>query len=239
MEPRARPYCHKVKAGLEAKGIPYQKVDVNPMNKKELPPGLPEDAPKKVPVVKFPDGEVVFDSTAQAFLPMIVSPVQLERANGLLFAAEIVAGSIAWLFYLVVSQSHGVKDKDHKIKPTGHKWDEDLEELNTPLPRWWLQLFIITNIFGLVYLFLYPGSGLFGGLLGWTSADYRNTGVTGQYETEMADAGISDQTFEIGLSKRDECSIDDSDDRQPQQRRRHGGGAAQPGHQLLARGLHH
>lgn len=41
--------------------------------------------------------EVVFDSTAQAFLPMLVKPSQLEQANGLLFAAEIVAGSIAGL----------------------------------------------------------------------------------------------------------------------------------------------
>jgi MFS family permease len=41
--------------------------------------------------------EVLFDSSAQAFLPMIVEPVQLARANGLLSAAEIVAGSIAGL----------------------------------------------------------------------------------------------------------------------------------------------
>lgn len=41
--------------------------------------------------------EVVFDSAAQAFLPMLVEPTQLARANGLLFAAEVVAGSIAGL----------------------------------------------------------------------------------------------------------------------------------------------
>jgi MFS family permease len=41
--------------------------------------------------------EVVFDSTAQAFLPMLVEPHQLSRANGLLFAAEVVAGSLAGL----------------------------------------------------------------------------------------------------------------------------------------------
>lgn len=41
--------------------------------------------------------EVVFDSTAQAFLPMLVDPTHLARANGLLFAAEIVAGSVAGL----------------------------------------------------------------------------------------------------------------------------------------------
>lgn len=41
--------------------------------------------------------EVVFDSTAQAFLPMLVEPTQLARANSFLFAAEIVAGSLAGL----------------------------------------------------------------------------------------------------------------------------------------------
>jgi MFS family permease len=41
--------------------------------------------------------EVLFDSTAQAFLPMLVEPGQLARANGLLFTAEIVAGSLAGL----------------------------------------------------------------------------------------------------------------------------------------------
>jgi MFS family permease len=41
--------------------------------------------------------EVVFDSTAQAFVPMLVPDEQLARANGLLFAAEIVAGSVAGL----------------------------------------------------------------------------------------------------------------------------------------------
>ena len=41
--------------------------------------------------------EVLFDSTAQAFLPMLVDSPSLARANGLLFAAEIVAGSLAGL----------------------------------------------------------------------------------------------------------------------------------------------
>jgi MFS family permease len=41
--------------------------------------------------------EVVFDSTAQAFLPILVEPSQLARANGLLLAAEIVAGGLAGL----------------------------------------------------------------------------------------------------------------------------------------------
>src|SRR5687767_1918011 len=53
---------------------------------------------------------------------------------------------------------------------TGHVWDGDLRELNNPLPRWWLWLFIITVAFAGVYLALYPGLGTNKGTLGWTSA---------------------------------------------------------------------
>ena len=62
-------------------------------------------------------------------------------------------------------------------KQMDHSWDEDLVELNNPLPRWWLNLFYITLIFGIGYLVLYPGLGSFAGVLKWTSVN--------QYEREM------------------------------------------------------
>lgn len=62
----------------------------------------------------------------------------------------------------------------------GHAWDDDLEEYNNPLPGWWLNLFYITLVFGIVYLILYPGLGSFGGVLGWTS--------TQRYENELEQA---------------------------------------------------
>lgn len=55
------PFCHKVKAGMDLKGLAYDKVEVNPMNKKELPE-LPADAPRKVPVIQVADA-TVYDST--------------------------------------------------------------------------------------------------------------------------------------------------------------------------------
>ncbi len=61
---------------------------------------------------------------------------------------------------------------------TGHVWDEDLKELNNPLPKWWVYLFVITVVFALVYGALYPMFGKFPGLLGWTSS--------GQYRAEAA-----------------------------------------------------
>jgi cytochrome c oxidase cbb3-type subunit 3 len=63
---------------------------------------------------------------------------------------------------------------------TGHVWDEDLVELNNPLPRWWLQLFYITIIFAFVYFALYGGLGNLGGYLGWSQE--------GQYDAEMQTA---------------------------------------------------
>ncbi|MEY2805252.1 MAG: hypothetical protein RL657_2588 [Pseudomonadota bacterium] len=63
---------------------------------------------------------------------------------------------------------------------TGHVWDEDLREMNHPLPLWWVGLFIITMVFSLGYLYLYPGLGSAAGSQGWTSK--------GQYTDEVAKA---------------------------------------------------
>ena len=52
---------------------------------------------------------------------------------------------------------------------TGHVWDEDLRELNNPLPRWWMWLFIITVVFSLAYLVIFPGLGSFPGMLKWST----------------------------------------------------------------------
>jgi cytochrome c oxidase cbb3-type subunit 3 len=63
---------------------------------------------------------------------------------------------------------------------TGHVWDVDLTELNTPMPRWWMWLFYLTIVFALVYLFLYPGLGTYAGKLGWKSSD--------AYQSELSKA---------------------------------------------------
>jgi cytochrome c oxidase cbb3-type subunit 3 len=76
-------------------------------------------------------------------------------------------------------------DAQNKAGTTGHIWDEDLTELNTPMPRWWMFLFYITVIFALVYLVLYPGLGSYAGKLGWKSTDAY------QAELKKADADYS------------------------------------------------
>ncbi|MFM9971546.1 MAG: cytochrome-c oxidase, cbb3-type subunit III [Burkholderiales bacterium] len=63
---------------------------------------------------------------------------------------------------------------------TGHTWDEDLGEYNNPLPRWWMWMFILTIVFSLGYLVLYPGIAIYKGGFDWSSH--------GQYEEEMTQA---------------------------------------------------
>ncbi|MEY2993700.1 MAG: hypothetical protein RL357_635 [Pseudomonadota bacterium] len=65
--------------------------------------------------------------------------------------------------------SGSVKVKSDGDNTTGHVWDGDLQEMNNPLPRWWVGLFIITVIFAFLYAALYPTLGNFNGKLGWSS----------------------------------------------------------------------
>lgn len=77
-------------------------------------------------------------------------------------------GGIAGCFLLIMWMSGGRPKSDEKVKTMGHVWDENLEELNNPLPMWWLQMFYITLFFGIIYLILYPGLGSFKGIWDWS-----------------------------------------------------------------------
>lgn len=68
---------------------------------------------------------------------------------------------------------------------TGHVWDSDLREMNNPMPRWWMILFVITIAFAGVYLLLYPGLGSAKGALAWSSAD------AWRHEQEAANAKLA------------------------------------------------
>ena len=93
-----------------------------------------------------------------------------------LFVAVVtVAGLVACLVLLFIASRRKVMAGDNT---TGHVWDEDLRELNNPLPLWWMGLFVLTVVFGVLYLLLYPGLGANAGQLGWTSR--------GQYQDEVA-----------------------------------------------------
>ena len=85
-----------------------------------------------------------------------------------LFVAGItLVGMIACLLLLWFSGK--AKAMTANDNTTGHVWDGDLREMNKPLPRWWVGLFIITVVFSLVYLAFYPGLGILPGKFGWSA----------------------------------------------------------------------
>jgi len=53
------------------------------------------------------------------------------------------------------AQTERSRKTPEKIPTTGHEWD-GLEELNRPLPRWWLWLFYATVVWAIGYWIVYP-----------------------------------------------------------------------------------
>jgi len=95
----------------------------------------------------------------------------------------LIVGTVLSLlacFWLIAWTNRQRQSSKEIEESESHVWDEDIRELNNPLPMWWLYLFIITLIFGAVYLAMYPGLGGFAGLLSWSQE--------AQYEQEMAAA---------------------------------------------------
>ena len=89
----------------------------------------------------------------------------------------------AWIILLTTITIVGVtwillanRHRDSDKETTGHIFD-GIEEYENPLPGWWLWGFLLTIIFGVVYLIVYPGMGNFAGAFGWTGV--------GQYEESV------------------------------------------------------
>lgn len=97
-------------------------------------------------------------------------------------AAATIVALLACLALLIIASRRKVMSDDNS---TGHVWDEDLKELNNPLPRWWMGLFVITVVFAGAYLALYPGLGSHPGSLKWSSSGQL------QAETDKAVAAMA------------------------------------------------
>ena len=93
-------------------------------------------------------------------------------------AGITIAGIVACLLLLWITARKKVASDSNNT--TGHVWDEDLTEMNNPMPRWWMWLFVLTIIFSFAYLAIYPGLGKFAGKMGWSQY--------GAYDAEMAQA---------------------------------------------------
>lgn len=92
------------------------------------------------------------------------------------FVIALIVLNVAGCVWLLLANRDVQIDATQKGKGTGHDFD-GIEELNNPLPAWWTWLFVVTLVFGVVYLILYPGLGSFAGVLGWSSSS--------QYQAEV------------------------------------------------------
>ena len=89
---------------------------------------------------------------------------------------------VSILFCVLLLWSQSSRKSVAGEQTTGHVWDEDLAELNHPIPNWWRWLFYLTIIYSLIYLAVYPGLGSYKGSFDWTS--------TAEYEAEQKQAEI-------------------------------------------------
>jgi cytochrome c oxidase cbb3-type subunit 3 len=89
-----------------------------------------------------------------------------------IYIAVVSGVGIIWCLYLLFSQrkTNVTYEADGSVADTGHVWDGDLRELNNPLPRWWMWMFVLACVFAIVYLILYPGLGAYEGVLGYSTS---------------------------------------------------------------------
>lgn len=92
-------------------------------------------------------------------------------------------------------------DTETGMETTGHSWD-GIEELNTPLPRWWLWTLYATIVWGIGYSIAYPAwpmiSGATAGILGYSTRAEVAQSVA---EHEAQNAGLVEQLLAVDLAE--------------------------------------
>jgi cytochrome c oxidase cbb3-type subunit 3 len=82
------------------------------------------------------------------------------------------------------------------VETTGHVWDGDLQELNKPLPRWWLYVFYACVVWAFGYWMVYPAwptlSGYTQGYLGYSQR--------GQVAKDVQAAKAAQETFRQAIA---------------------------------------
>ena len=106
-------------------------------------------------------------------------------------------------------------DETTGVETTGHTWD-GIEELNNPLPRWWLWSLYATIIWAIAYTIAYPAwpmiSGATTGVLGWSTRanvaaeieahDAKNDGlVTELLAADLASLAPEDDLHRYAVSR--------------------------------------
>jgi cytochrome c oxidase cbb3-type subunit 3 len=106
---------------------------------------------------------------------------------------------LSLLFCAWVLGSHMTRREKGPVSLHDHIWDENLQEYNHPLPRWWMYLFWGTLVFAVCYLTLYPGLGENKGQLGWSSV--------GQYTSEVQAADATIKPIYAKYAKQDLAAV--------------------------------
>ena len=88
--------------------------------------------------------------------------------------------SLVACFWIVTWANRQRASKEEIEESEAHVWDENIRELNNPLPMWWYWLFVGTVVWSAFYLIYYPGMGNFEGTSGWSQEQ--------QYADEVAAA---------------------------------------------------
>lgn len=81
-----------------------------------------------------------------------------------IWIVAIALGGVAFCLFVLFSQIKGQAKKGETISDTGHVWD-GITEYDTPLPHWWISMFLILTVIALGYWVLYPGLGTYKGVL--------------------------------------------------------------------------
>lgn len=99
-----------------------------------------------------------------------------------------------WLLWWTSRRRPG----DPAPEDTSHVWDGDLTEYNKPLPRWWINLFYLTIIFSVGYIFWFGGLGKYQGYAKWSSqAEHATQKAADDRKLEKTFKPYADQPIDI------------------------------------------
>jgi cytochrome c oxidase cbb3-type subunit 3 len=87
---------------------------------------------------------------------------------------------ITWILFANRKREHRKTERT-----TGHVAD-GIEEYDNPLPAWWFYMFVLTIVWGVGYLVIYPGMGNYPGLIGWSQVSQHDKEVAAAEEKYRA-----------------------------------------------------
>ena len=97
-------------------------------------------------------------------------------------------------------------DEQTGAETTGHAWD-GIEELDTPLPRWWLRTFYATGVWGLICVILIPAVPL----VEWTTAGVLGWPTRGEIAAETERVALSNAELTGSLTRVDLAVLEENE----------------------------